>query len=243
MPASINNANLIITISEFTKKRILYHYPKLDPKSIIVAHIPPVDQEIKHPSLNDRLLNLGITSKKYILYLGTIEPRKNISNLVDAYAQLSPEVKSEYSLVLAGGAGWKNEAIMQKINNYKSDGLNIILTGYVSDQEKSMLYSNALMFILPSHYEGFGMPILEAMQYHTPVAASDIEIFHEVAESAVEYFDKDDPVDIANSISNIIDNPTLRSDMILNGNELLKKYNWKDISQIVYEGLQKINRQ
>ena len=243
MPASINNAELIITISEFTKKRILHYFPQLNPDNIIVTHIPPVDQKIEHLPLNDRLLNLGVTLKKYILYLGTIEPRKNISNLLDAYAQLSPNMRAEYSLVLAGGSGWKDEAIIQKIKDYTSGGLNIILTGYVSDKEKSTLYSNALLFIFPSHYEGFGMPILEAMQYDVPVAASNIEIFHEVAGGAIEYFDKDDYIDMANSISKIIENPTLRSKMVANGSELLKKYSWKDICQIVYKGLQKIKRQ
>ena len=243
MPASINNAELIITISEFTKKRILHYFPQLNPDNIIVTHIPPVDQKIKHLQLNNRLRDLGIIQKKYLLYLGTIEPRKNIANLVDAYAELSPETREEYSLVIAGGNGWKDEAIMQKINDYKSKGFNIILTGYVSDQEKSVLYSNALLFIFPSHYEGFGMPILEAMQYDVPVAASNIEIFHEVAGDAIEYFNKDDPTDVAKSISKIIENPTLRSKMVANGSELLKKYSWKDISQIVYKGLQKIKRQ
>jgi glycosyltransferase involved in cell wall biosynthesis len=193
---SITNSSLIFTISEFTKQRILYHFPDLN-VPIAITPIPPIKQ-LAAPRKDLQFFDL--TSGKFILYMGTVEPRKNIINLLKAYSLLNDKIQEKYTLVIAGGKGWKNEDIHETINKMRDDGLKIVVTGYVSDEEKSWLYNNCACFVMPSHYEGFGMPILEAMQYNAKIAVSNIEVFKEIAGNSIHYFDKDDPEKIANTI-------------------------------------------
>lgn len=235
-PPSIRNADVLITISEFTKERLTHYYPHLK-ASIVVTPIPPAESVSNVTQLNDRLVGLQIREQKYLLYLGTIEPRKNLQALVKAYALLSEVDRKEYSLVLAGGKGWKDDTIFEEINFQKRRGVNIILTGYLSEDEKSALYRNALMFIMPSHYEGFGMPILEAMQHDIPIACSNIPVFHEVAGKSAVYFDKDDITNIAESLKMLIDDPVLRSRLVRSGRNRLKEYSWNDNAKKVFAAL------
>lgn len=226
-PKSILTADLIVTISEFTKSRVLHYYPELRAK-IIVTHIPPVSTNRKRTPLPSSLKKIGVKKGKYILYVGTIEPRKNIEGLVKAYAQLNPLELKEYSLVLAGGKGWKDSGILEEIDRQQRKGLKIIKTGYITDTERDSLYQNASCVVLASHYEGFGMPIIEAMQYGIPIAISDIAVFRETAGEAAIYFNKDSVEDISEKISRILRDKKLRSKLINNGFEQLKKYSWKE---------------
>jgi glycosyltransferase involved in cell wall biosynthesis len=235
-PASIMRADTIITISQFTEQRLHHYFPDLTAK-IIVTPIPPARKEVQREDLNSRLTTLGVRPKKYLLYLGTVEPRKNIQNLVSAYSLLDNRTRGEYSLVIAGGKGWKDDAILSLIATHKSQGLNVIQTGYVSDREKAALYSQAACFVLPSHYEGFGMPVLEAMQYGIPIAVSDLPVFREVAEGSVLYFAKDDPADIAQKIATILSDKTLRDKLIRTGDERLNAFSWDSNATKVFDAL------
>jgi glycosyltransferase involved in cell wall biosynthesis len=227
-PPSINSADAIITISEFTKERILHHFPNLT-APIIVTHIPPLElaSSATLAFLPKRLADLGIHTKRYLLHVGTIEPRKNLENLLDAYSQLSPEIKTSYALVLAGGRGWKDEAIMQRIANLQTQKLDIIMTGYTSESEKNALYANAACLVMASHYEGFGMPILEAMQHAIPTAISDIAVFHEVANDSSIYFNKDDPHDIAEKLTILLTDQSKASVLTESARQHLKSFSWQ----------------
>jgi O-antigen biosynthesis alpha-1,3-mannosyltransferase len=235
---SIKRADVIITISEFTKKRIEHYFPDLNSK-IVVTPIPPAaDISITSTGLSPRLITSGVAAGKYILYLGTVEPRKNIQNLVLAYQQLEPAIQKKHPLVIAGGKGWKDGNIWSAINTARSKGANIVMTGYITDDEKSALYSNAACFVLPSHYEGFGMPLLEAMQYGIPTAASDIEVFHELADDATLYFDKDNPQDIAQKLLRLLSDKKLCHLLSKKGQSRVESFSWQANAEAVYEALQ-----
>lgn len=180
LPKSLRRAKTVISVSDFTKDRLVKLF-KLSAAKIIVSQIPPVITKPAKVDLPTSLTKQGIQANKYILFLGTIEPRKNIIGLVEAYSQLPTTLQGQYSLVLAGGKGWNDDPTLHAIKQAKEQGANIIETGYISEQERLALYSNARLFVLPSHYEGYGMPIIEALAYHLPVAASDIPVFHEIA--------------------------------------------------------------
>jgi glycosyltransferase involved in cell wall biosynthesis len=235
-PPSIKRADTIITISEFTKERIKHYFPNLK-ADIIVTPIPPIDRPAGNAQLSDSLSKKGVEAGKYILYLGTIEPRKNLETLVAAYAALNPAVRQDYSLVLAGGQGWKDEGILAAVADQQSKGANIIMTGYVSEEEKNALYANAACFVLPSHYEGFGMPIFEAMQHGVPVAVSDIAVFHEVAGKAAAYFDKSSPEDMADKVGAILNNKSLRDSLVKHGRNQLKIFSWQENADKVYRAV------
>lgn len=225
---SIKISDSIITISEASKLAIIKNYG-LNEQIIHVTPIPP--PEIKETELVTNK-NLGV-SKSFILFLGTLEPRKNFINLVKAYELLPNQIKSEYQLVLAGGYGWKIENELEYIK--KLNNKNIIITGYTSDNQKKWLYKNASVFVLPSHYEGFGMPILEAMSYGVPTLVSDIPVFNEVSDKASIYFDKDKPEDISKKLNNIITDKDLQKDLSKKGHERLKKYSWENNAKIIRE--------
>ena len=116
--------------------------------------------------------------------MSTIEPRKNIIGLVEAYLLLPVETRSEYSLVLVGGTGWKSEATLEAISRAQSDGENIIRPGYIPDEFMPALYSGASVFCFPTFYEGFGIPPLEAMACGVPVVTSNSSSLPEVVGDA-----------------------------------------------------------
>ncbi len=235
VPHAVKTASRIITISDATKRAIKKYYSVPDDKFVITP-IPPI---VKHPDRGYDLAGIGVKGT-YILFVGTLEPRKNILGLVQAYEQLLPALRDEYQLVLAGGVGWYMEETQEYIAGLKKQGLQIITPGYISDDAKAALYEHANLFVLPSHYEGFGMPILEAMDYGIPTAVSDIEVFHEVAGSASLYFDKDSPASIAKAMAKVLGSPDLQKELVAKGHERLKSYNWQDIAQSVYENIKQI---
>ncbi len=233
-PRSIQRADLIVTISEFTRERLLWHFPEVENR-ILVTPIPPQPKPTGGCQLNDRLVKLGIKEGGYFLYLGTIEPRKNIVRLMRAYSLLPKAIRQKYTLVLAGGKGWKDEEIYSTIAQLRQSGNQIITTGYVSDQERNALYNNAVCFVLPSTYEGFGMPILEAMQFNTPVAISDIPVFREVAGKAAYYFDPLSLESISNALQQISLSSELRKKLAKKGASQLKKFSWHENANLLYE--------
>lgn len=200
VPRSIKRADLVVTISEFTKARIHERY-QTPLEKIYVMYIPPV-KTVK----SDETILKRHKLNKYLLFVGNLEPRKNIAGLLRGYANLPESIKKDIPLVLVGGKGWKDEEIMTLLDKLLVEGNNIIVTGYVSDEEKAALYSNATICIMPSNYEGFGMPILEAMQYSKPVICSDIDVFHEVAGNSARYFDKDNPQSLTDLLVELLSN-------------------------------------
>lgn len=225
VPRSLQHADIVITISQFSKLRLMQEYDVPEQKIHVVA-IPPV----KHAVVDNKIIKkykLG----GYLLFVGNIEPRKNILGLLHAYENLSPELQHKFPLVLAGGKGWNDEEIIAHLKVLKDKGLQIVQTGYVTDQEKAALYENATLCVLPSHYEGFGMPILEAMSYGKPVVCSDIPVFHEVADEAGLFFDQNNPKDIAAVISKVLGSSELRKKLGLASEHRIATYKtWRNVA-------------
>ncbi len=121
----------------------------------------------------------GLLPNNYFLYMGTIEPRKNIINIINAFDTYCSKYKDEMMLVISGGKGWKYKPIFQSIEKSKLKD-RIVVTGYVSEEDKILLFSNARAFVFPSNYEGFGFPVLEAMSYGIPVVTSSVSSLPEV---------------------------------------------------------------
>ncbi len=236
-PPSIRSADVIITISEFTRSRLEYHFPDLK-ADIVVTLIPPAEEAIPKTELSQTLLDKGVKDGSYLLYVGTIEPRKNLEKLVEAYGLLDQSLRDKFALVLAGGKGWKDEGILTAVAKGQAKGQKIILTGYVSDAEKDALYQHAACFVLPSHYEGFGMPVLEAMRQGAPTALSDIPVFHEVAGTASVYFDKDDAADMAQKLASVLEDESLRKSLSEKGEARLKVFSWQENAAKVYQALE-----
>ena len=183
---SASRASSILTISEFSKSEIIDVLGV--PEEKIFVGPCGVDTEFYTPGEGfETGINKKFNLEKYILYVGTLEPRKNIRTLVEAFSKISdknPDVK----LVLAGGLGWQPEATLKAIEESKAKD-RIIRTGYISNEEKRDLLRNAQFFVFPSIYEGFGMPVTEAMACGTDAVVSESSSLIEISAGLVPLID------------------------------------------------------
>lgn len=240
MPRTIRRASLIITNSESSKSGLMREY-KLRGKPVLVEPIPPVNAlSLPKAEAQSRVKRLGI-EPPFLLFLSNIEPRKNLIGLLNAYEQLDPKLQDKYSLVLTGGKGWRDDEILDKLKRLDSKKANVKLTGFVSDEDRAALFMEASMFIMPSHYEGFGMPLLEAMTYRTPLLASDIPVHHEVAKDAALYTGTS-AGDIAKNITRLIEDESLRAKLVVSGTKRLKDFSWPKVAREVFAAVKETVR-
>jgi glycosyltransferase involved in cell wall biosynthesis len=160
---------------------------------------------------------------KFILAVGSIEPRKNLKNALLAYNSLPQAFKREYKFVLAGFSGWNNEEIMNSIRREKE---NIAYLGYLSDPDLAYLFNLASLLIFPSLYEGFGLPPLEAMACGTPVIVSNSSSLPEVCKDAAYYIDPLSVESIREGIVKVISDSELRSMLSQRGLDRAKLFSW-----------------
>lgn len=198
VPRSIKETDFIITVSESVKAELTKEFG-LDPARCVVTPIPPAT-EFYQRSDNEVHKKYGIPTEKYIYFIGNLEPRKNLSTLLEAYLQLPDAIRQKYSLILAGSKGWKNESLQESLKKAEESGENVRHIGFIDQADSPALYQNASLFVMPSLYEGFGIPILEAMISSCPVVASDIPVLREVGGDAAIYADPKSASDFRDKI-------------------------------------------
>lgn len=233
VPKAIKKSAGILTISQTTAQDLqrFFHVPA---GKVTVNPIPAGSQlRIPPKTAGELVKHLGIPGK-FILFVGTIEPRKNITNLLLAYQQLPTAISQQYSLVLAGGKGWQDEEIVETLAATRAKGLAIIQTGYVSDEERAALYQNASLFVMPSLYEGFGMQLLEAASYELPMAISDLAVFKETMGNSAAYFNQTDPQDMARIIQALLSDTKLAGKNAHLATKKATEYSWHDVAQEIY---------
>lgn len=237
-PISIKRAAQIITVSDNTKCDILEYF---DVPSEKINVIYPAVKNFKRESDMEKIRSLkekyGIKGK-YILGVGTIEPRKNLIRLVRAFKNISYDF-NDFSLVLIGKKGWLTEPIFKEFNDEKIKD-KIIFTDYVPQKDMSFLYSAADIFVYPSIYEGFGLPPLEAMSCGTPVIVSDNSSLQEVVGSAGVYVNALSTESIENGIRKLLNDENLKLELIEKGYEQSKKFNWENTYKEVLKVYKKI---
>ena len=217
---SVMQSDLIITGSEFTKNEIIKYlsYPK--DKIKVIYH--GINNEI-FKVYNNFELSIDIP-ERFIFSVGSIEPRKNLLGLLKAYNNLSKDIKDEYKLVIAGFKGWENKEIMELINRNKS---YIKYIGFVSDIELAKIYNLASCFIFPSYYEGFGLPIIEAMSCGTPVICSNNSSLKEIGKDSVLFCDPFCIDDIKDKLILLLSDKELQFDLSLKGLNRAKSFSWE----------------
>ncbi len=229
---SVKRARKIFTISEFSKNEIhaYYKYPLED----ITVTYPGVTLLSETQNTQDKkeatLKKFGITNK-YILFVGTIQPRKNITRLIRAFELL----KAEYQLVLVGKKGWLYEPIMADAQELISQNKALFLD-FVSTQDLQLLYQCAACFVLPSLYEGFGLPVIEALHEGCPVVVSQNSSLPEVTGEAGIYVNPMDVADIANGIIKAVQlTAEEREKRKQLGLAYIKKFNWENCAKKTLE--------
>ena len=237
LPRSLKMATKIIAVSEFTKKEIEKYY-----------HIPAEKIAAIHNGVDFELFNQTISTEKleevkkkynlpenFILYVGTLQPRKNIPVVIEALKDL------DIKLVLAGNRKAHNfdkriDETVEK-NNLED---RAIFPGWIEEEDKPVLYKLARCFVFPSLYEGFGIPIIEAMAAGTPVISSDIPCLTEVGGEGALFTDPKKPEEFAKKIQEILSDENLRDSLIKKGAEIAKSYTWQKNAEKtlgVYSGL------
>lgn len=228
---SLKNSDKIIADSEATKKDIIDLY-NIDEKKINViypgSNLKKNDLEITEKQKNMLDEKFKIKDINYLFFISTIEPRKNIETLIRAFEYIKKREKSNLKLILAGGLGWKYQSVLDLLDKseFKED---IIMPGYISNDEKEYLFENAKCFVYPSLYEGFGLPILEAMVNKCLVVTSNISSIPEVGGDAAFYYNSVlDYEELGNKIIEVINlNDGEKRERIEKGLKQTKKFTWE----------------
>lgn len=247
LPKSLHKAKKIIAVSEATKRDIMRLF-KISSAKIQVIY-EGVFREKSKVSFDTLKRKYGLADN-YILFLGTIEPRKNLVGLISVYAELIKQKRfSSYQLVLAGAKGWKEGEVFKTIRRLKLED-KVRYLGYVAHQDKIGLLANATVFIFPSYYEGFGLPILEAMEMGTPVITSNTSSIPEVAEGAALLINPNQEKEIIKALVKLLGSASWRKKLSQSGIKKAKQFSWAkcaretlDIYRQVYQEIKKAEKE
>jgi glycosyltransferase involved in cell wall biosynthesis len=233
---SLDRADKIATVSEFSKGEIIKYFA-VDPSKIAVipsavnagSYFPIKDQKTLAPYKKKYSI-----AGEYFLYLGTLEPRKNIGLLVEAYHLLKQKIPDVPRLLLGGKKGWLYESIFKKVEALGL-GKNVLFLGYVPDEDVAPLMCGALAFVFPSLYEGFGTPPLEAMACGVPVLTSNCSSLPEVTGDAALLVDPSRVEEIAAGMERLLTDKNLRGELSRKGLERAKQFTWERAASLTLE--------
>jgi glycosyltransferase involved in cell wall biosynthesis len=229
VPKSIKESDQIITISLFARDRMTKLFRISKEKISIAPPGPNVDLPRTH-----------IKQGGILLYMGTIEPRKNLVNLLKAYELLPENLQQKHPFKLAGGKGWKDELIFQEIARLQNKHLPVEYLGYISQEVKAKLYNSAAAVALVSSYEGFGMQILEAMTVARPMLLSNIPVFREIANESAYYCEPDSIKSISFGLQSVLEsNSTVKTK---DYPAILEKYSWQNSAASIYETILNVSK-
>jgi alpha-1,3-rhamnosyl/mannosyltransferase len=225
--ASSIGADLLIVPSEFTRRDLIQTLT-LDPAKIRVVPMG-VDTRFRPlaaPDIMDVLRLYELTPGRYVLALGTREPRKNLERLLDAYLALPSDLRATYQLVLVGPSGWQAQVLERRIAALVRDG-SLRLLGYVPDDARPALYAGAAAFAYPALYEGFGLPPLEALACGTPVLTSQNSPMAEMLAGFVELVDPLDVPAMTRGLIGLLTDPTKRQRAAQEGARYAATFQWQ----------------
>lgn len=225
-------ASRILVDSHFVAEEVKLHYG-LAADKLVVAPLgcaprfrPRSPQAIQHT-----LQSLGLVSGQYLLCVGTLEPRKNLQLALDAYMTLPEAIRSRFPLLIAGMAGWCNEQLQAPLQRALASG-QVRLVGYQGDEALAELLAGARLLLFPSLYEGFGLPVLEAMASGTPVVLSHRASLPELAGEAAVYIEPDDPSGCAQAMLSLIDDQHHWQQLRVAGLARAEHFSWRRCAEI-----------
>jgi alpha-1,3-rhamnosyl/mannosyltransferase len=179
-----------------------------------------------------------LSTQDYFLFVGTLEPRKNLALLLDAFETYKATTKGQTQLIIAGGKGWKNEVFEQRLAQHPNKN-EIVITGYISNEELSFLYRHAVALIYPSQYEGFGFPVIEAMSVGTAVITTADTSMDEISKPLALTFINNDPLDLSKKMLQIKELNTNSLDQ-KKREDFTIKYDWTSFSNALLTKLSEV---
>jgi glycosyltransferase involved in cell wall biosynthesis len=220
---SLAKASHIIAVSQFTKDEIIRIYGINSQKISVVPNGVGDTPKISTQISSETMTKFNIT-KPYFLYLGTLKPNKNIPFLITAFAKYLKSTHSDELLIIAGKKGWLFDKIFYTVQKENIES-SVIFTDYISEFEKWALYQKAIATVLPSLYEGFGIPGIESQKIGTPVIASNIPAFKEVLGDQAIFINPSNSDDLVKAFSEV-KKPIIRQNMIKNGQIQSQQFTW-----------------
>jgi glycosyltransferase involved in cell wall biosynthesis len=225
-------SDIVISVSKSTANDLLTKFPKSKTKVRVIPLAVSDNAEFKTFNTED-VFNKYNINKKYILYVGTLEPRKNICSLLQAYKILLNK-NDEYLLVIAGRKGWFYESIFLKAKGLEIED-KVIFTGFISEIVKEILLSNCSIFVYPSFYEGFGLPVLEAMSKGIPTITSNISSMPEVVGDSAILIDPYNVNQLSDEMINLLNNENLRKELSIKSKLRASTYSWDQTARLTLE--------
>jgi glycosyltransferase involved in cell wall biosynthesis len=225
---SAHRASVVLADSQATAEDLQCFY-QVQAEKIHVVYPGVESLHIGDIEATRRKYNLP---QRYFVFIGTLQPRKNIAILVQAFARFQQRMKDDTSLVLAGGKGWLYDSA------WTAGVENVILTDYIDEADKGALYAGARALVFPSLYEGFGFPVLEAMGCGTPVICSNTSSLPELAGDAALLVDPLDVGALGNAMQRIVNDETLREDLLERGKAQVEKFTWEKAAEVVIRTLE-----
>jgi glycosyltransferase involved in cell wall biosynthesis len=224
-------ADKIIAISHHTK-RDLIHYLTIPEDRIAVTHLAqrPHFRPVENTNVLDAVLAKYKLSSPYILTVGSLEPRKNHTAIIKAYNALPRPVQNNYDLVFAGGSGWLNSGVFQLVKELRLEH-RVRFLGYVTDEDLPALYSGTSAFVYPSFYEGFGLPVLEAMACGAPVITSNVSSIPELVADAGVLIDPNDVEQLLHELRTVLEDDLRRKQLSSLGLTQAAKFSWKKTAE------------
>lgn len=226
-------ADKIIAISEYTKQRLLHFFPFVDEKKVEVVYCGNRDTLMKENDNVKAVEKFGLKAGEFFLSVGTIEPRKNYTTLLNAYKLYKERTKAYKKLCIAGGYGWMEENFKQKIAEL---GLteDVVVTGYVTDEELANLYRYCFTFVYPTWYEGFGLPVLEAMNFSKPVITSNVSSIPEITGEAAILTTPGNVEELVSGMCRLEESKEVCAELISKYPQRLELFSWeKSARQLV----------
>lgn len=233
----------VITPTQYAKKQI-NHYTHIAKDKLIMVPEGPKSMPENTTGADELLQSFSIAKNQYILHVGSMFKRKNIAALIYAFGKLKASGNyNSLKLVLAGSAPNQHESAYQEIINaieITGTQTDVVMTGYLNDNDLSLLYKNALLYAFPSINEGFGIPILEAFKNNLPVLVANNTCLPEVGGDAVIQFDPFDINDICQKIKMVVDDERLRAELIRKGSLRLQDFSWQKAAAQLVELFKKV---
>jgi alpha-1,3-rhamnosyl/mannosyltransferase len=217
---AVRHAKALLCISEATRNELVERFPRAAAKARVTQLA--ADERFTpdaEPAERERL----DLERPFVLALGTIEPRKNLERLIEAYVGLPPQLRERFELCLAGAVGWKTGPIMETL---QANADRVRQLGYVADQDLPALYRSADLFVYPSLYEGFGLPVLEALRCGTAVITSSVSSLPEVGGDAARYVDPRSVEEIRQALADLLSDEAQRAQLAARGPEQAARFSW-----------------
>jgi glycosyltransferase involved in cell wall biosynthesis len=234
----LNKAKSVATVSEFSKQDIISHYKIPADKIDIVYNAV---KEIFHPLSHEekQITKEKYTQgKEYFVYAGAIHPRKNLINLLKAFSDFKKRQQTNMKLVLAGRLAWKYESFEKSLKTYKYKD-DVVMTGYLNEEELVKIIGAAYSLVYPSFFEGFGVPVLEAMRCNIPVITSTGSSMQEIAKDAALFANANSYNDIADKMMRIYKDENLRNELIQKGKDIVQTYSWDKTAELLWQAILK----